>query len=138
MNLTPQQHTILSMYLSGKSGPEIAKALGVNHTTVYHHLRNPMVKRAMLERMREFDIQLIEFKMKAIEASMPALEKLINLSQHAKEEKLQRDASLDVIRIAGLEPAKRVVMQGDVMNGIDQSTAEYFDTVVEELKALTE
>ena len=133
MSITPQQHQILMAYLSGQSGYEIAKAMGLSANTVYYHLRNPIVKAMMVEKLRNLDVQLMEFKIKAIEASSMALDRIINLSQNAKEEKLQRDCSNDIIRIAGLEPSKRVIVQGNTLNGIDEQTLEYYDTVVAEI-----
>lgn len=138
MSITPHQHQILQMYLAGMTGADIAKQLGLTPSTVYSHLRNPLVKAVIAERMREADMVIVDFKLKALYASMDSLDQLINLSRTASDDTVKRAASKDVIEIAGLMPRKRVLVQGEGMNGIDKDTVEYFDDVVAEIAEVTE
>lgn len=137
MSITPHQHQIMLMYLSGMNGYQIAQQLGLNASTVYSHLRNPIVKAAMAERIKELDIQVVEFKIRAIEASHDALDQLINLSKSAQDEALKRHASKDVIEIAGLMPQKRILVKGETTSGIDKDTAEFYDEVIAEVESVT-
>lgn len=138
MSITPHQHQIMSMYLSGMSGNAIAQQLGMNPSGVYAHLRNPIVKAAMAERLKQLDIQIIDFKIRAIEEAHSSLDKLINLRNSAADERLQRDCSKDIIEIAGMMPQKRVLVRGDLTGGITQDTIEFFDEVVAELVDVTD
>ena len=137
MSVTPHQHQIMSMYLSGMNGPQIAAHLGLSAATVYHHLRNPVVKAAMAERIRELDIQIVDFRVRAIEGAHGALDQLINLSGTAADEGVRRSASKDVIEIAGLLPQKRVLVKGDTTGGITQDVMDFFDEVVTEMETVT-
>lgn len=138
MSITPHQHQIMSMYLSGMSGHQIAQHLGLNASGVYAHLRNPVVKAAMIERLKQVDIQVVDFRIKAIEESHASLAKLVNLRDHATDEHLQRHCAKDIIEISGLMPQKRVLVKGDTTGGITQDTVEFFDEVVAEIGEIVE
>lgn len=137
-NLTMNQHQIMQMYLAGIHPREIARQLGLNTTNVYYHLRNPIIKAVMAEKIKQLDIQVMDFKIRAIEGAHAALDTLTNLAEHAKDEGVRRASAKDVIEIAGLMPQKRVLMQGEITHGIDQDTMNFYNEVVAEMEQFTE
>ncbi|HKZ41854.1 MAG TPA: hypothetical protein VJ044_12890, partial [Candidatus Hodarchaeales archaeon] len=50
-----------------------------------------------------------------------------------KTEELQRLASLDVVKISGLMPRKRLLIESNGVNGIDQDTREWISQVIKEV-----
>lgn len=138
MSITPHQHQIMSMYLSGMSGHAIAQHLGLNASGVYAHLRNPVIKAVMAEKLKQLDIQIIDFRTRAIEESHASLEKLVNLRDTAADESLQRHCAKDIIEISGLMPQKRVLIRGDNVGGLTQDSIDFFDEVIAEVIAVTD
>ena len=50
-------------------------------------------------------------------------------------EEIKRLASLDVVKISGLMPRKRVLVESNKMNGIDEDTREFMFQVMKEMRS---
>lgn len=131
-HFTLQQQDIITRYLSGAKVSQIAAALGLSRYTIYQHLRHPKIKAYLQDRFIELQQRVLEFKLQAVEEAESSLDKIINLRDTAKEEKLQRDCAKDVIEIAGLLPRKRILVETDHRHGIDQDTLEFMHAVAKE------
>lgn len=132
--LSTTKEEVIRHYLDGKSLRETAQLMGISFATVRQHLNDPRVKARLKARFNELEVAVADFKLKAVDAADAALEKLVNLSQTAKEESLQRQCSVDIVKISGLMPRKRVVVEKNTKHGIDDDTRDFFKHVLNEVK----
>lgn len=129
---------ILNAFLGGKSVSDIAKDYGVTPQAIGAVLRKPSLRPELLKRVNTLANRVLEFKLDAFDGAETALKKLVYLSGSAKTEELQRLSSLDVVKIAGLMPRKRLLVETSQYHGIDQDTREWIDTVMKEVKSIEE
>lgn len=124
---------VKARYLSGQDLPTIAATLAIPRFLVYTILDDPAVKAATLARVTSLQNRIVDFKLRAFDAAEDALAKLAFLGQNAADESLQRKASNDVIRIAGLEPRKIVRVMGHMDHSLDAESRQWFDEVLQEV-----
>ena len=134
MKLTLNQQDLISRYLGGESPKEIAIGNGIGANTIHHTLALPHVRSEIERRLATVAERVMKFKLDAFDGAEGALQKLVNLSQFGKTEELQRLSSLDVVKIAGLMPRKRVLVESNNQNGIDEDTREWFSQVLQEAR----
>src|SRR5437867_3669880 len=137
MKLTPAHFRLIDDYLAGKPIREIAAERGTTHQAVHYALNSQSVKEELARRMADLGERVLRFKLNAFDAAERGLSKLDNLSQMAKTEELQRLASLDVIKISGLMPRKRVLVETNNLHGIDADTREWLSQVEREASVVS-
>src|SRR3990170_8821525 len=128
----PETFAMLNAFLGGKSMSDIARDYGISVSAVSARLNHPQIKPEVLKRLNTLASRVLEFKLDAFDGAEKALGKLVKLSDTAKTEELQRLASLDVVKIAGLMPRKRLLIESNALNGIDQDTREWISQVIRE------
>ena len=112
---------------------DIAQDYGISASAVSQRLNHPQIKPEVIKRLNTLANRALEFKLDAFDGAEVALKKLIKLSDGAKTEELQRLASLDVVKISGLMPRKRLLIESNGVNGIDQDTREWISQVIKEV-----
>jgi len=125
---------VVNAFLAGRTRAEIAAEKGVTIGAIATVLHKPEVVVEIERRFREIGSRVATFKINAVNGAANALDMLINLSQTAGTQELQRLASLDVVKISGLMPRKRVLVEANQMNGIDEDTREFMLQVMKELR----
>ena len=110
---TKKQQHIIDQYLSGLSGSEIARSLGVSHAAVSQVINKPHVEAIIAYEMRK----------KLAHGSVKAAHSMIKLAESAKSEYVQYQASADLLDRAGYKAPELSmgVVQGDVTINIDLS-----------------
>ena len=129
---------ILNAFLGGRTVSEIAQDYGITPQAVGAVLRKPSLRPELLKRVNTLANRVLEFKLDAFDGAEVALKKLVHLSGSAKTEELQRLSSLDVVKIAGLMPRKRLLVETSQYHGIDADTKEFIETVLKEVKSIEE
>lgn len=130
--ITPDDLEVINAFLGGKKRKEIAAERGTTVYAVDAKLKRPDVKDELRRRMAAIADRVVSFKMRAFDGAEGALEKLITLSSSANTQELQRLASIDVVKIAGLMPRKRILVEKNETHGIDEDTLDFFKQVMEE------
>ena len=128
----PETFAMLNAFLGGKSMSDIAQDYGISVSAVSQRLNHPQIKPEVLKRLNTLASRVLEFKLDAFDGAEGALKKLVKLSENAKTEELQRLASLDVVKISGLMPRKRLLIESNAFNGIDADTREWISQVIKE------
>ena len=116
---------------------DIAQDYGISISAVSQRLNHPQIKPEVIKRLNTLANRALEFKLNAFDGAESALTKLIKLSDTAKTEELQRLASLDVVKIAGFMPRKRLLIESNNVNGIDSDTKEWIENVIRETRSLS-
>ena len=129
----PATFSMLNAFLGGRSMSDIAQDYGISASAVSQRLNHPQIKPEVIKRLNTLANRALEFKLDAFDGAEVALKKLIKLSDGAKTEELQRLASLDVVKISGLMPRKRLLIESNGVNGIDQDTREWISQVIKEV-----
>jgi|SRR6267378_1803917 len=132
MKLKAEHFKLIDDYLSGKPLREIAAERGTTAASVSMAMNSKSVRAELEKRFAHLGERVLKFKLDAFDAAENSLLKLANLSQNAKTEELQRLASLDCIKISGLMPRKRVLVETNNLHGIDSDTREWLSQVERE------
>src|SRR5687767_3868433 len=127
-NLTPRDIEIIGYVLAGKTQREIGAIMGVTGQAIGQQVNKPHVKEEISRRLSVVADKIIQFKLHAIDGAMLGLNKIIQLSTSAKTEELQRLASMDTIKVSGLMPRKRVLVETSQVHGIDDDTKEFIQS----------
>lgn len=124
--------------LSGRSRREIAAENGISPKTLNAILRDPAIRDVITQRLEKLAEKVITFKLDAVDGAVSALAELRKLSTTGLSEDTRRQAAAEVIRISGLMPRKRVLVEGDYDNGIGEDLRDYIREVVEEMNNTVE
>lgn len=135
MQLSPRHYDVINRYCQGESIASIARSYGKDRHTIWQVVTHPDVQVEIQKRVAMLQARVVDFKLKAFDAAEDSLEKIQFLSQNATDPALQRLASLDTIKIAGLMPRKRILVQDDRNNGISDDVRDFIGDVIAEMKA---
>lgn len=133
MELSPRDFDMINAFLAGSSRKQIADAQGISVAGLSARLSNAAVRDAIAARLETLGERVLTFKLDAFDAAEKSLAKLSDLSQNANTQELQRLASLDCVKISGLMPRKRVIIENNQFNGIDDDSREFIVGVLKEL-----
>lgn len=131
--LQPRDYTILGKLFEGKKPAQIAREMGM--TSVSHILNSPSFKSA-LQRMEAAYASRIargEFGALAIakQEQERAMMRLVKLSRRAEDERVRLNATLELLKLGGIQPPKQQVTE-NVERLIDQMTGEEADRFAKE------
>jgi len=135
MAIVPYDLEIVNAFLAGRTRAEIAAERGVTTSAIAGVLHKPEVMVEIERRFTEIGSRVATFKINAINGAANALDTLIGISQAGITEEIKRLASLDVVKISGLMPRKRVLVESNKMNGIDEDTREFMFQVMKEMRS---
>lgn len=113
-DLTPLDMAILVAWTEKKSWTAMAKMLGVTPLTVKNHWNRPAMQAVVTRLQRNLFDQLSRGDFGAVAIvkanQIPAIKKTLKLMRHADSDKIQLEAARDIIRLAGIQPAKALVV----------------------------
>ncbi|HJZ11026.1 MAG TPA: hypothetical protein VJ521_02680 [Acidobacteriota bacterium] len=123
---------VINAYIGGASIAALAQRFGLSSSGVSLLLKRyaPIVD----ERLLKLASRIIEFKLDAVEGAERGLQVLKDIIAQGSTctKELQRLTSNDLIRIAGLEPRKRVLVESTGHHGIDEDTRDFMELVMHE------
>lgn len=123
---------IINKFLGGASQTEIAASQGISPSSVSARMRKPDVQDEIRRRLNKVGDKLLTFKLDAIDGAVDGLQNLRTLAATTINEETKRKTSNDLIRVAGLEPRRRVLVESNNFHGIDEDTREFFKQVMHE------
>ena len=126
---------ILNSFMAGRNVGQIARDYDVKHKAITRVLTKPDVKAAMQERLEKLAGRVVEFKENAFNGAEKGLKKLVEMLDDGTitDHNLKRLLSNDLIRVSGLEPRRRVLVENNSVNGIDEDTRDWFSQVLKEI-----
>lgn len=135
--LTPDDFQVANAFLNGRKAKQIAADMGVSTRQVHFTLHKPTVREEIRRRLAQLGERMISFKLRAFDGAEGALEKLITINQASTTPiEVQRLSSVDLIKVAGAMPRKRILVEANINNGIDADTLESLAEVLREAEIL--
>jgi len=125
---------VVNAFLNGRTRREISAIQGISVHKVSEILSRPKVKDEIQRRFEEVASRVSSFKINAINSAAAAFDKLEEISQVGSTEEIKRLASLDIVKISGLMPRKRVLVESDRDNGVTEDARELIRTVLKEIQ----
>ena len=132
MDMTPRDFSIVNALLNGRNKREVASDHGISTQQLNHILRDQVVRDKIAERMEKLGEKVISFKLDAVDGAIDALAEVRRISTQGATDELKRLASMDLIKVSGLMPRKRVLVEGSSFNGIDDDLKDYIHEVMKE------
>lgn len=135
--LTPEDQAIANAFVNGRPRTQIAQDMHISPNMVNYRLNKPTVKEEIARRLEQLGSRMINFKLRAFDGAEGALEKLIFINQATTTPiEIQRLSSMDLIKVAGAMPRKRIIVEGTVNHGIDDDTKDFITEVMKEAEIL--
>jgi transposase len=109
MKLDARHHEAIAMMLAGASRQEIATKLGVHPTLVYQWTKHPEFAAALENARKELQQRVTAMVTDRLAEEAPkSLERLVQLRDTARSERVQLIASQDLLDRAGFKAVERV------------------------------
>lgn len=132
MDISPRDFSVINGLLNGRSRKQLADDHGLSPERIGQILKNRAVMDAIAERLEKLGEKVITFKLDAVDGAIDALAEVKKIAAGGKTEEIRRLASMDVIKISGLMPRKRILVEGNTFNGIDDDLKDYIQEVMKE------
>lgn len=123
---------IVNKFLGGMPVREIAEMKDTTPSAINYHLKKPDVQDEIRRRLHALGDKLLVFKLDAVDGAIEGLAKLKTTLATTINEETTRKTANDLIRVAGLEPRRRVLVESNNYQGIDEDTREFFKQVMHE------
>lgn len=135
--LTQKDFEVANAFLNGRTRKQIAADQGTSVRDIGATLNKPAVQTEIQRRMATLLNRTISFKLRAFDGAEGALEKLISINQASTTPiEVQRLSSVDLIKIAGLGPRKRVLVEHQGANGVPADTLDFLQEVMREAEII--
>ena len=136
INLSPRDVDIINRFLGGQSRTQIAAAYCITTQAVISAMNKQAVRDVIVERLEKLSEKVLEFKLDAVDGAIDGLGRLREFvdpaNPKAATKELIRLASNDLIKVAGLEPRKRLLVESNNLNGIDEDTRDWLTQILHE------
>lgn len=137
--LTPKDLEVANAFINGRSRAQIAADQGVTPASIGHRLNKPAVAEEIKRRLAALAERTISFKLRAFDGAEGALDKLIAINEASTTPlEMQRYTSLDLIKISGLMPRKRILVEANTTHGIDDDAKDFISQVLKEAEGIVD
>lgn len=134
--LSPRDIDIINQFLGGRTQADIAAGLGVSSQAISAALHKQQVQDAIRVRLEELGNKVLTFKLDAVDGAMDGIARLREQVDSANPKQIKQElinkAANDLVRISGLEPRKRVLVENNSNHGIDADTRDWFQQIIHE------
>ena len=133
MGITPRDFAVINAFLGGRSRAEIAADHGVSSAYISEILKKKQVAEELARRLDALGERVLSFKLNAFDHAEKGLKKLSDLiDDPLATNELKRLAALDCVKIAGMMPRKRILVEANNYHGIDEDTRDFIQQVLRE------